>query len=303
MATKADFFKPENAREDKRFERLSSSGKYKLVVTPYQTTSGGWDYTQGCVYDSDGNQIAEVRRNYGVFPHSFIENHPNGHDYLLCGENYQGQTVIELDTGKRVDYLPKAADQGFGFCWADYHPSPDGTMIAVEGCFWACPYEVWIVDFSEPLDTPWPILLRDYNHEEFIEWEDANNCKISGSCVKYSKIHGKSEDDLTDEELEELERLEEEGQKHNELWEKKTDDVITWSRPSYFEAADHFVNGHMKNLMDRKIPCPADTFEDFGALAAKLSDQEVKLIREKNPEVIEWFKKELKQAEMRMALK
>jgi hypothetical protein len=79
-------------------DRLSPSGKYRLVVTSYTTG------TLGVITRvADGEEIARVDRNYHSFEHTWIEDHPSGHDYLVCGEDYQGQTVIELDTGARGD--------------------------------------------------------------------------------------------------------------------------------------------------------------------------------------------------------
>src|SRR5271155_2674993 len=79
------FFAPENAQVDKRHEVLSPSGKYKLVITPFATGPGSWNYSQGIVYRKDDDKpIAEVRRNYGGFPNLFIEGHPKG-DFLVAG--------------------------------------------------------------------------------------------------------------------------------------------------------------------------------------------------------------------------
>lgn len=132
---------------------LSQSGKYKLSLHAYKTGSGSWAYTQGKVYSASSDQpLAIVNRNYSSFPHLFIENHPNGHDYLICGEDYQGQTVIELDTGKRVDYFPEEAFEGFGFCCSSFIEfDRDTQLLLVEGCYWACPYEYRFYDFSDPM--------------------------------------------------------------------------------------------------------------------------------------------------------
>jgi len=90
---KTDFFVPENADVSRRKEYLSPSGKYKLVLTPFKTQEGCWSYTQGLVYEGD-RLITEVQRDYSSFPFAWIDPHVNGGSYLICGENYQGQTVI-----------------------------------------------------------------------------------------------------------------------------------------------------------------------------------------------------------------
>lgn len=149
---KEDYFIPQNAVVKNRNEEFSFSGRYKLVRTPYSTKAGSWNYTQGLVYRVGSDEpITEVQRNYSSFPYLFVENHPNGHDYLICGENYQGQTVIELDTGKRLDYLPSAAQKGVGFCWVYYEFDKQLQMLVVDGCIWACPNEYRFFDFSNPM--------------------------------------------------------------------------------------------------------------------------------------------------------
>lgn len=149
------YFAPENAQVQYRKEELSPSGKYKLVTTPFSTKAGSWNYTQGLVFEIGNDQpIAEVRRNYSSFPFLFIEDHPLG-AFLVCGEDYQGQTVIELDTGKRRDHLSKGTEDGAGFCWSVYEFDRATQMLLVEGCHWACPYEYRFYDFSDPM-TGWP---------------------------------------------------------------------------------------------------------------------------------------------------
>lgn len=116
----------------------SPSGKYSLTISTIETKPGCWDYTCGVVKAGD-REISTVKRNYSSFPFLWIEDHPNGHDYLVCGENYQGQTVIELDTGKRRDFLPEEAKKGHGFCWGSCTFDRTTMMLVVCGCIWACP--------------------------------------------------------------------------------------------------------------------------------------------------------------------
>jgi len=144
----------------------SPSGKYTLGITSLETRPGSWSYTLGIVSMHYKRQVGpkvedavlvidQVKRNYSSFPYLFIEGHPNGHDYLVCGADYQGQTVIELDTGKRRDFLPPEAAQGHGFCWADYEFNADHQLLIVDGCVWACPYEYRFYDFRNPMVDGW----------------------------------------------------------------------------------------------------------------------------------------------------
>src|SRR5277367_6210361 len=148
-------FDEENRSGEKTREFVSPSGRYKLMVESYSTGERSWNYTRGLFY-RDGELIADVKRNYSSFPFCWLEGHPSGHDYVICSEDYQGVSVIELDTGRRVDYIPEDAAKGWGFCRAAYYPFPnDPTKIMVEGCFWACPYELRVADISDPMVLPW----------------------------------------------------------------------------------------------------------------------------------------------------
>lgn len=144
---KAAFFVPDNARLDSRKDHVSPSGKYRLSITQYHTGPNSWQYSQGLISDQKG-QIAEIQRNYSSFPFLFIEGHPNGHDYLVAGAHYQGQTVIELNTGKRLDILGE-------FCWSEY--KFEAGLLIVIGCYWGGPYDYKFFDFSDPM-SGWPEL-------------------------------------------------------------------------------------------------------------------------------------------------
>jgi hypothetical protein len=158
---KAARFEPKNERPDSREECLSPSARYRLVTSAFSTGPVSWEYSQGVVYRlGDDGAIATVQRNYGAFPHLFIEGHPKG-DFLVCGEDYQGQTVIELTTGRRRDVLSQGADDGVGFCWASYRYDGPTQILVVCGCIWACPYEYRFFDFCDPM-SGWPEIELDH---------------------------------------------------------------------------------------------------------------------------------------------
>lgn len=137
-------------------EHASPSGRYRLITTRLISGAGSWDCSKGVVYRHGSDEpIAVVYRNYSSFDFLFVEGHENGRDYLVCGGDYQGQTVVELDTGRRLDVLSKGAAEGVGFCWATYSYNAEHRMLVVEGCHWACPYEFRFFDFSEPM-SGWP---------------------------------------------------------------------------------------------------------------------------------------------------
>jgi|SRR3989344_3157459 len=219
---------PEKSYERGREEHVSPSGRYRLVVTPYDTTTqedpNTWDFTLGEVFRGDV-KIFEIQRNYSHFPFGFVEDHPNGHDYLICGENYQRYNILELDTGQRLDIPPSGIDgMGFGFCITKIVPSPDRRTLAVEGCIWGGPYDVHLYEFSEPLSGPMFRMGYASNPLEY-RWESDGIFHWVGE-TEIRKSDGKVYDDLSEEE-------QDKADKENDISYRK--DSFEWTRPSNYE--------------------------------------------------------------------
>lgn len=81
MTTKKDIFIEENITDENE-EHKSPTGKYKLLINYFKTGEHTWNYSQGSFFKDD-KLIAIVQRNYSHFPFAWIENHKNGHDYVI----------------------------------------------------------------------------------------------------------------------------------------------------------------------------------------------------------------------------
>lgn len=152
---------------------LSPSGKYRLILNLTVKHEGYWQFTIAKVENAITDEfITVVHRNYPSFPHAWIEKHPDGHDYFVCGEDYQGQTVIQLDTGLRKDHLPQAVKKGCGFCWAQIEAEMvnGNPTLLVNGCYWGASFEYVRYDFASPFSLPYLELERW--EEESEDWED-----------------------------------------------------------------------------------------------------------------------------------
>lgn len=200
---RAPYYIPENVIADSKRSVLSPSGHYRLDIQRYRTGPQTWDVSRGIVLrTADNIIIADIKRNYGAFWNAWV-NHPNGNEYLLCGEDYQGYTVVNLTQGFSDSYLPVRALQGWGFCWANVLPSPDGMTLAVEGCYWACPYDLVFYDFSQPDCLPLPELRRFEGLERVIGWENANTFAFTcgyeirkADGAKYNSLPAEEQDEL-----------------------------------------------------------------------------------------------------------
>ena len=283
---KATYFVEANAKRSERKEHVSPSGQYKLVIMPFATRPGSWNYTQGLVYRmGEDKPVAEVQRNYCQFPYAWVEGHDKG-DFLLCGEDYQGQTVINLKTGARRDTLPEDALEGFGFCWVRIHPSPTGKLLCVDGCFWGAPYELRFFDFAEPMCPPWPELSTPEQDKDFLEWLDDRSARVGGFDEVYVPLN-KSETELLAARRK-GEVSEEDYDRYREddnSWERRRVSERVWTCPTALESLVSYVQdtfawqqkndrtptayevNKVKSLMLRATPAEVEAFNSSGSKA------------------------------------
>jgi hypothetical protein len=140
------------------FVAPSPCGRYELRVEAY----GGVPDRPGVQFDlvrvwdqATGRPLAILHRGNETVWFAWVMR-PEGL-YLVCPEVLEGgQTVVHLTTGAVASVI--VADDPF--IWAEFHPSPEGGRLAVIGCYWACPYEVVVYDFTAPMALPLTILSR-----------------------------------------------------------------------------------------------------------------------------------------------
>ena len=158
-----EYFTDENEVMDRRTEKVTPSGRHKLITRYYSTRKGCWNYSRGTFYRiSDGKEICDIKRNYSSFYHSFLTK--NNQEWVVTGRSYMSQTIINLDTG---EIFEPEGDQynGGAFCWIGATLLSDERTLMVEGCVWACPYEYRFYDFSDP-SKGWPELKLWENDKE-----------------------------------------------------------------------------------------------------------------------------------------
>ena len=198
-----DFFKDENCTGKVKEEK--SHNGYHLRIFEYETGPNSWSYTRCIVTTKNGTEIsADIKRNYSNFWYTFHDDE-RGNTYLLCGEDYQGQTVVNLTTGEKKSHVPDSAQKGHGFCWTCAMVSPDKSVLAVNGCYWACPYEVRFYDFTDPMNLPYPeIKLKNHipeYYDNLIGWEEDEDrmVKVSND-YEFDLVTGKSFTEMSGEE-------------------------------------------------------------------------------------------------------
>jgi hypothetical protein len=95
-----------------------------------------------------------------------------------------------------------------GFCWTAAYSSPDSTIVAVDGCYWGCPYEIVFFDFTKPEDLPYKEFLRVDTLDECDGWLDNDRFKLKRE-IRIRKADGCPYDELSEAEQDELDASDE----------------------------------------------------------------------------------------------
>jgi hypothetical protein len=173
---------------------LSPSGRFRLAVT----CGGHWNSTGTITRVSDGKKIAVVKRNYSAFPALWVEGHPKG-DFLLCGEDYQGHTVIDLNTGAVRSTLMEGYDKGHGFCMVEARYYSAWKIVVVSGCIWACPYEYRVYAFDDPMVSSQELKMESRPGKEDDAWaeHDPHWPELDGGVIKFFQTAREDDEDNT----------------------------------------------------------------------------------------------------------
>lgn len=175
------YFNANNLINGSKSGSFSLSEKYKLETEEYLQTKSdvNWVVTLAKVLDrSLEKPLFEFFADNDHFFYKWLNK--EGKEYLVCAETLcGGQTVIDVSNGMMKSYSSRED----GFIWADFYMSPSGSKLAIIGCFWACPYEIRIYDFENPLALPLPeieaIPLLDIDKDS-IEWIDEKSFSVEG---------------------------------------------------------------------------------------------------------------------------
>jgi hypothetical protein len=182
-----EYILPANLTGDPE-EILTPSGRFRLLIRQYNTKPGCWGYSRGTVTRvSDGQEVCDIVRNYS-FTHSFVNK--GGQEWLITGRSYMSQTIVNLDTGEEFEPNEDHYD-GHAFCWVSAKLSPDESMLVVEGCHWACPYEFRFYDFKDPSQgwKQFPILpLAEYEaHKDSLEEADDTYLSADDKPIEFNE--------------------------------------------------------------------------------------------------------------------
>ena len=113
--------------------------------------------SENMLLDKDGRALFRWHNTDDDGEFAALIRHANGNLYLVFRSDLYGYNVLELESGREMRCIPPqsspAQRENFQetFIWTDANYDPVSGLLAVSGCFWACPYSVAVLDFSEPL--------------------------------------------------------------------------------------------------------------------------------------------------------
>lgn len=176
-------FLDENLTDTKVIEVKGKSADYKIKVYLYSAKIGEYHYrgNKCFLYKDDVLYTKWYCFNDSSVFYQLIS-HKNGIEYLIFRQDLYGYSVLDMESGEIMQFFPECSFDGVEtFIWTEVHYNPENNVLAVEGCYWACPCGVQLFGFENPMsDKPKFVdiiscLDGDYDvYDEltFIRWEE-----------------------------------------------------------------------------------------------------------------------------------
>ncbi|GHU03659.1 hypothetical protein FACS1894158_02520 [Betaproteobacteria bacterium] len=171
-------FAPENRKSIENMKIDGCDAGYQAERTYYKTESGGevlWG-AETVINDQSGAEIYRWRTDDDDCDFLVLIRHGNGREYFLFRTGLYGYGVYDVALKREFVYIPDAFES---FIWTEAHHNPVNDMLVVRGCYWACPWSVILLDFSNPMaETKWVDVIAalpgdydKYDNLDFIRWD------------------------------------------------------------------------------------------------------------------------------------
>jgi len=130
-------------------DKISLNNLFDLEINYYKTNKEIPNFSQGIITNNKTFHNIYINRNYSDFPFLFIT-HTNGRCYLICGEEYQGFTVVNLNTQQKINHFSKGYLTNKGFCPYEWLYDRDNNYLNILGCDYYGKEEIITYDFHNP---------------------------------------------------------------------------------------------------------------------------------------------------------
>ena len=172
-------FMSDNLREEQE-HRVSDV--YTVKVSEY---AGEVDKLNLCgsecrLFDDSKKVIAEWRSIDNSSDFYTVIKHSNGRMYLIFRQDLYGYSLLDIEYRKIKQFFPeKSLDGGETFIWTNVGYNAELNVLAVSGCYWACPYNTHLFKFGDPMsdDLTYVDLIECfggdydiYDDVSFVKW-------------------------------------------------------------------------------------------------------------------------------------
>ena len=170
----------------KQNEDYCLSDKYTVHVTEYAGKINTWNLrgSESSLIDCNGNIVAKWRSidNNGDF-YSIVK-HSNGNEYLIFRQDLYGYSVLDVASGEIMQFFPESSlNGGETFIWTAIEYNAATNVLAVSGCYWACPYSTHLFTFDDPMSEQQKYVdliecfdgdYDIYDDVDFVKWENGD---------------------------------------------------------------------------------------------------------------------------------
>lgn len=78
--------------------------------------------------------------------------HRNGKEFLIFRQDLYGYSVLDIEKNEIMQFFPECSYDGIEtFIWTGADYNLENNLLAVSGCYWACPYGVQLFSFENPM--------------------------------------------------------------------------------------------------------------------------------------------------------
>lgn len=139
-----------------------------------------YNASKATIKDQSQNTILSFKHDGVGFMLNWLW-HSNGREYFLFKQELYGYSVMDIQSGEVVHYVPqKSFLGGETFIWTNVLYCPNNNLLVVDGCYWAAPYGNEFYDFSDPMKLPLPLYCTTEDIANDFGFHTANDILTTG---------------------------------------------------------------------------------------------------------------------------
>lgn len=138
----------------KQVDEYQLSDKYLIRVQEYSGKVGKWNLcgSECSLVNKNGKSIVNWRSVDNNSDFYQIITHSNGKEYLIFRQDLYGYSILDIASGEIMQFFPEASlNGGETFIWTGVEYNPINNILAVSGCYWACPFSTHLFTFDNPV--------------------------------------------------------------------------------------------------------------------------------------------------------